>query len=117
MYHNKPTITMDFDGVIHSYITRLRNSNIIPDPPVEGIKEVIDELRKKYYVVISSARASTKEGRQSIIEWLNKYSIVVDEVTDRKLPAEIHIDDRCICFDGDTNSLIDKIKSFKPWNR
>lgn len=113
----KPIISLDFDGVIHSYITRLRNSNLIPDPPVEGIKEVIDELRKKYYVAISSARASTKEGRIAIIEWLNKYDIIVDEITNVKLPAEIHIDDRTICFDGDAYSLIDKIKAFKPWNR
>ena len=44
LMRGKPIISLDFDGVVHQYITRLRNSNIIPDPPIEGIKEVIDEL-------------------------------------------------------------------------
>ena len=34
----------------------------------------------------------------------------------RKKPsAYITVDDRCICFDGNADTLIDKINNFKPW--
>lgn len=42
----KQTVAFDFDGVIHSYVTPWVASEIIPDPPVRGIKDVIDSLRE-----------------------------------------------------------------------
>ena len=41
----RPTVCFDFDGVIHSYTSGWKGDDVIPDPPVEGIKEVIDKLR------------------------------------------------------------------------
>lgn len=41
----KKTVIFDFDGVIHSYTSGWRGENIIPDPPVSGIKKVIDSIR------------------------------------------------------------------------
>lgn len=37
-----PTVSFDFDGVIHSYRSGWKGAAVIPDPPVEGIKEVIE---------------------------------------------------------------------------
>ena len=39
-----PTVSFDFDGVIHSYRSGWKGAAVIPDPPVERIKEVIDQL-------------------------------------------------------------------------
>ena len=39
-----PTVSFDFDGVIHSYRSGWKGAAVIPDPPVEGIKEVIEQL-------------------------------------------------------------------------
>lgn len=33
-----------------------------------------------------------------------------------KPPAIVYIDDRAICFDGNADTLLEKIKKFKPWN-
>lgn len=109
------TIVFDFDGVIHSYRSGWKGTTIIPDPPVDGIKETIDNLRKIYKVVVVSSRSSSEEGRNAIMEWLKKYNIVVDNVVSHKPPALVYIDDRAICFDGDAHKLEQQIKNFKNW--
>ena len=43
----KKIVVMDFDGVIHSYKSGWKGVTEIPDPPVEGVKEFIEELRKE----------------------------------------------------------------------
>jgi predicted phosphatase len=48
---------------------------------------------------------------------LEKYGIEVDDIQATKPAAIVYIDDRVICFDGDADSLLEKIKSFKPWNK
>jgi len=51
----KKTIVFDFDGVIHKYSKGWQDGSIY-DEPVEGIKELIDDLRTKYKVVVVSTR-------------------------------------------------------------
>ena len=113
----KQTIVFDFDGVINSYLSGWQGIDVIPDPPVCGIKEAIDELRRHYRVVVVSTRCHQEGGIEAIKAYLERHGIVVDEVTMHKPPAKVYIDDRAITFDGDARSLKDKIDSFKPWNK
>jgi beta-phosphoglucomutase-like phosphatase (HAD superfamily) len=113
----KQTVIFDFDGVIHSYTTKWQNAAIIPDPPVPGIKEAIYKIREHYRVVIVSSRCYQKGGIEAIKDWLKKYEIVVDDITDEKPPAVVIVDDRAITFDGRPEKLYEKIKAFKPWHK
>lgn len=116
-------IVFDFDGVIHQYKTPFIDSGIIPDPPVEGIKELIDQLRNNgFTITICSTRASDINGSMAILKFLEKYNISYDEITTIKPIAECYIDDRAIQFNGtlagyEGESLYEYIKKFKPWNR
>ena len=111
-------VVFDFDGVIHSYHSPWHGADVIPDEPVEGIKEAIEEIRNAgYNVIVVSTRSKTKHGRNAIREWLDKYGIVVDEIHSEKPPAKVYIDDRAICFEGNANVLLDKINSFHPCNK
>lgn len=112
---NKKTIVFDFDGVIHSYTSGWKGYDVIPDKPVEGIKEVIDKLRNQYEIVIVSSRCKTDEGVKAIKDYLNKYNIVVDRIMKEKPPAILYIDDRAICFDGNSDNLLNQINNFKTW--
>ena len=112
----KNTVVFDFDGVIHSYTSGWKGEDVIPDPPVEGIEKVISNLRDcGYEIIIVSTRSATQKGIQAMIDWLKKYNIDYDNISDVKPPALVYIDDRAICFDGDTTKLVSKIKNFVPW--
>ena len=109
------TVVLDFDGVIHSYTSGWKGVAIIPDPPVVGIKEAIEEIRKEYKVVIVSTRCFQEGGLKAVRKWLNKHDITVDEVLAHKPPAIVYIDDRAITFDGNTKDLLHQIRMFKTW--
>ncbi len=107
------TICLDFDGVIHSYRSGWCGVDNIPDPPIHGTARSIERLRQDYYVVVNSARCSSKAGRDAIEAWLIKHSIVVDEVCEHKPPAHVYIDDRAVRFEGDWGEVMHRISDFR----
>lgn len=113
------TVIFDFDGVIHSYTSGWKGIDVIPDEPVYGIRKAIDFLRNEYgyKVVVVSTRCAEARGIKAIREWLEKYDISVDGVQATKPPAMVSVDDRCICFDGDTSQLVGKIREFEKYSR
>lgn len=113
----KPTVILDFDGVIHSYASGWQGADVIPDSPVEGIGKAIANMRKHYRVVVVSSRCYQPGGIEAIRRWLDKHGIAVDDVTDEKPPAKVIVDDRAITFDGDAGALLARIDAFQPWTR
>lgn len=112
----KKTVVFDFDGVINSYVSGWKGIDNIPDPPVAGIDHAIQKIRKLgYEVVVVSSRCSEEKGIKAIQKYLDKYYICVDKVQKEKPPCVVTVDDRAICFNGDTENLVDKILNFKPW--
>ena len=108
-------VCFDFDGVINSYASGYLGDDIIPDPPVPGIREAIDRLRGVgYEVVVLSSRSATKEGRAAMREWFEKYGIEIDGIYSTKPPARCYVDDRAVPFDGDASKLFDIIDNFEP---
>lgn len=117
MKHTK-TVVFDFDGVIHSYASGWQGIDILPDPPVPGIKESIAEIRASgYEVIVVSSRCVQLSGIEAIHRWLDDHGIEVDGVAMHKPPADAYIDDRAICFDGKPETLLGKIQALKPWHK
>ena len=114
----KPTVCLDFDGVINSY-SEWFGDDCIPDPIVNGAKEFIDEAQKQYNICIFTTRANTQKGKLAVKKYLEDNNIDTHniEITSIKPPAIVYIDDRSICFTGTFDGLLDKINTFKPWNR
>jgi hypothetical protein len=115
--NNKKILLFDFDGVIHSYANGWRGVDLAMDKPVPGIKETIDILKEDYQIIIYSSRCSHIAGLTCIRQYCKEYNIYYDDISDRKPAAYLTIDDRCVCFDGDSEKLIDKIFNFKVWNK
>ena len=109
------TVVFDFDGVINSYTSGWQGVDVIPDPPVEGIKEAIKEIRNHYRVVVVSTRCFQEGGEAAVKAWLGKHEIIVDDVLAYKPPAIVYIDDRALTFDGNAKGLLSKIKKFRTW--
>ena len=52
MKDERPSICVDFDGVIHNYTTKFEHPTIIPDPPVEGAIEWLSEVVQHFEVYV-----------------------------------------------------------------
>ena len=111
----KKTIAFDFDGVIHRYSKGWQDGSIY-DGPVDGIKEVIEQLREEgFEVVVYSTRCNSTEGIKDVKKWLKKHKIEVDGVAHEKPIALMYVDDRAIPFNGNCEVLLKNIHGFKVW--
>ena len=119
----RPTVCVDFDGVIHSYISPYDNALIIPDPPIEGALEWLRELLGAgFRVCIYSSRSSTLAGRMAMERWLaNNWTRLLGddgfapiEFPSDKPPAVLSVDDRAYQFRGIFPD-VEAIRKFKPW--
>ena len=71
---NRYTVAVDFDGVIHSYLTPWKNAHTIPDPPVDGAIVWLWEILQSFDVVIFSTRCKSWRGRRAMRQWLKRYA-------------------------------------------
>lgn len=130
----KPTICIDFDGVIHSYEHGWRNGEIYGTVTL-GFFPWVMKMKDRFTLVIYSSRSKDIDMRGAMYRWLQEQlsawqyvmrstneeaTIHIDDFTfaHEKPSAFMSIDDRCICFDGDWSKITaESIFNFKPWNK
>lgn len=125
------TISLDFDGVIHSYTSPWTNARTIPDQPVDGAIAFLRALveSKEWDVCIFSTRNEDADGVLAMRQWLHMHTTLENPAPDDKqewiskirFPTEkpkafVGLDDRVITFEGTFPSL-EALAKFKPWNR
>ena len=71
---SKPTISVDFDGVLHSYASGWKGARNITDDPVPGAIDWLCEIQRDYTVAISSARSWQWGGRWAMRRWLKRHA-------------------------------------------
>jgi hypothetical protein len=116
-----PCIAVDFDGVIHSYVSGWLGSTIIPDPPLPGAIEWLNKIVHEFKVVIFSARCNDPDAIQEMKAWMRRWGL--SDFTIEKFIFEpgkpschVFIDDRAIRFTGNFWDLSAKnLRGFKPW--
>lgn len=121
MTTSRKTIAVDFDGVIHSYISGWQGEVNIHDPATPGAIEFLRRAVDRFEVKIYSTRAKSEPARQAMRAYLLKAGAddaLLDaiEITNEKPPAVVYIDDRGHAFDGSWPDL-DDLAAFEPWNR
>jgi 5'(3')-deoxyribonucleotidase len=114
----KLNISVDFDGVLHQYISKWTNEFTIADPPYPGAIEWLRSLLGAFNVYIFSMRCARKEGITAMRFWLSGYGITNEELiqinfSSEKVKAHLYIDDRAFCFKG-TFPTAEEISAFKP---
>lgn len=127
---SKPILCVDFDGVIHKYVTPWTNAETIADDPVDGALEWLYAAQEFFSVQIYSSRSKSDLGLLAMTEWiwtyakkefpLEKAKQLCENLTfaHEKPPAFLTIDDRAICFEGRWADLDPKeLLKYKPWNK
>jgi hypothetical protein len=119
----KPILSLDFDGVCHSYTSGWKGAAVIPDPPVDGLFEFLEKAVEVFEVNIFSTRSHQEGGAAAMRDWFVKhcpdgkmgiYTKLVFPLT--KPPAAVGLDDRIFLFEGKWPD-IQTLKNFKPWNK
>lgn len=117
------TIAIDFDGVIHRY-SQGWNGGAIYDPPVEGTREALEQLKAKGWKIYIFSTRSNKMFRKkdepdqeaAMKAWLAEHQIPYDKIWSFGKPmADIYLDDRALPFRGDWHDSLQQIEGFKPW--
>jgi hypothetical protein len=105
----KPTICLDFNGVLDTYIGWKGEDYFYP--PRQGVAEFLNELSKLDYRVVILTTIETEKVRK----WLRENGLngLVEEVSNIKPPAFVYVDDRAICFRGSFQQTLKEIESFK----
>ena len=113
------TIAVDFDGVIHSYTSPWEAAHIIPDPPVAGAIDWLNEISQHFNVVIFTTRGDTTRGQIAVRKWLERHGFMCPpgmEITAVKPAALVYIDDRAWRFEGRFPAR-QEIHDARPWNK
>ena len=113
------TVACDMDGVLHSYTTPWSAANEIPDPPVPGAIDWLNEIHCHFDVVVHTTRGDQDGGNEAVTSWLreNGYTGPDLVVTSKKIPALIYIDDRAWRFEGDNFPTPRQVHEARPWHR
>lgn len=70
----KPILSIDFDGVIHSYSSGWKGAHVIPDDPVPGaILALHQYLDAGFEVAIFSSRSKSVRGRWAMKRWMAEH--------------------------------------------
>ncbi len=125
---NKPILCLDFDGVMNSYVSGWKGAAVIPDDPVPGLFEFLEEAKEHFEIHVLSSRSHQPGGVEAMMVWFlahrkkwrengGKGSKILDiNFPKTKPPAMVTIDDRALQFTG-TWPDIEKLKNFKPWHK
>lgn len=114
------TIACDFDGVLHSYSTPWIDAATIPDLPVEGAIDWLNEIISDFEVVILTTRGDQPGGNDAVQAWLREHGYTGPDlrVTSHKVPALIYLDDRAVRFMGPgTFPTSQFVHAARPWNK
>jgi hypothetical protein len=132
----KRILLVDFDGVLHSYVSGWKGARVVSDPPVKGaigwlrsLLEYPEEWGMRlpsdpvgtFKVCIYSSRSRQWGGRKAMKRWLLAHGLEKEYLRQISFPimrpaAFLTIDDRCVCFDG-TFPRAEDLLAFRPWNK
>jgi hypothetical protein len=128
----KPTLCIDFDGVIHSYEQGWQNG-VIYGEVVSGFFEWVERVQDQFTLVIYSSRSKDDAGATAMALWLHEKRAawikaagqrgpvgwLAFEFAHEKPAAWLTIDDRCIRFDGswdDPQLTPEAMLAFRSWH-
>jgi hypothetical protein len=113
----RPTIAVDFDGVIADY-DGWKGCGVLGQPRTDVIKALVALREEGWKVIVHSTRSEDEIGG-----YLRQYEIPYDEInrnssysnTGQKPVATVYWDDRAVCYSGDGLRDLIRIREFRTW--
>ena len=123
-------VCIDFDGVLHSYLSGWQGAAIITDPPVAGALAALRgylAADMPLSLAVYSARSAQPDGRIAMRAWIERHDAeerrpdqapLVDQLVFPvyKPAAKVYLDDRGLRFEGTFPSVDELIANFGVWN-
>lgn len=102
-------ICVDLNGVLDTYGGW--QGEVTWHPPREGAAEFLRALRERGHEVVVMTTRDPATARA----WLARHGLdgYVTDVTDRKVPALVYVDDRALAFRGDFDETLAAIDRFR----
>lgn len=66
---SKQILCLDFDGVCHSYASGWKGADIIPDDPVPGLFEFLEQASPVFDIQVFSSRSNQPGGIIDMQSW------------------------------------------------
>lgn len=108
---SRPLVCVDLDGVLNVFDTWRAPEYFHPVRP--GAREFLIRLNQAGFRVC----ILTVRWFEWVERWLeeNELHSYVDCVTDKKPPAQVYLDDRAVCFQGNFDEAFEQIVNFRPF--
>lgn len=133
---DRPILIVDFDGVLHSYVSGWQGADVVADPPVEGAIAWLYSVVGPFDVNIFSSRSNQPGGIVAMKTWLYTHehywrmqceqagkalpktslSLCLKWPTERPNGAFLELNDRALTFTGEWPN-VEVMLAFKPWNK
>jgi hypothetical protein len=110
----RKTVLLDFDGVMHSYVSGWTGP-VPTDPPTPGALEFVQALQASgCEVIVFTTRAMSPEGIEGTMEWLVQHGFPSVMVTCEKVPAMCLVDDRAIRYERGKgfDAVLEEVQAF-----
>jgi hypothetical protein len=123
-------VCVDFDGVLHSYSSGWASNQpeekaalIVRDKPVAGAFEWLHAMAfdNRFEVCVYSSRSKFDGAVYAMKRWFLEHDFPPEALSQLQFPtqkpaANMTIDDRAFCFEGDFPSP-EWLLRFRPWNK
>lgn len=91
---DKPILCVDFDGVIHKYVSGWQGIDVISDPPVDGAFDFLKAALEFFEISIYSSRSKEKLGRDAMMMWFIEKGWTEEIVTSADIAMKYPLRDR-----------------------
>ena len=114
-------VAIDLDGCIVDYSRGWKGENVF-GAIIPGCREALKRMKAEgHKIIIHTCRSVTKE----LIQYLDDSEIPYDSINEdvlythpqnnRKVHADVYIDDRAINFNGNWEKIPERVRGFMEW--